>query len=79
MLSQPFALNYHRLKPFLISKFWSSFHYFLGIKRQLSTTLYSQIDGQIKRQNSTIEAYFRAFVYFEQNNCAKLLPMTKFT
>ena len=39
------------------SRFWSSLCYFLGIKRKLSTAFYSQIDGQTKRQNSTMEAY----------------------
>ena len=50
------------------SKFWSSLCYFLGIKRQLSTALHLQTDGQTKRQNSTMKAYLRAFVKFEQND-----------
>ena len=50
------------------SKFWSSLCYFLGIKQKLSTAFYPQIDGQTKRQNSTIEAYLRAFIKFKQNN-----------
>ncbi len=48
-----------------ISKFWSSLCYFLGIKRRLSTAFHPQTDGQTKRQNSTMEAYLRAFVNFE--------------
>ena len=60
------------------SKFWLSLCYFLGIKRRLSTAFYPQIDGQIKRQNSTIEAYLRAFVNFEQNDWARLLSMADF-
>ena len=47
------------------SKFWLSFCYFFGIKRRLSTAFYPQTDGQIKRQNSIIEVYLRAFVNFE--------------
>ena len=47
------------------SKFWSSLYYFLEIKQQLSTAFYPQIDGQTKRQNSTMEAYLQAFVNFE--------------
>ena len=58
-----------------ISKFWSSLCYFLGIKWRLSTAFYPQTDGQTKRQNSTMEAYLRAFVNFEQNDWARLLPM----
>ncbi len=61
------------------SKFWSSLCYFLGIKQRLSTAFYPQTDGQTERQNSTIEAYFRAFVNFEQNNWARLLLMAEFT
>ena len=60
------------------SKFWSLLCYFLGIKRQLSTAFYPQTDGQTERQNSTIEAYLRAFVNFEQNDWVRLLPMAKF-
>ena len=50
------------------SKFWSSLCYFLDIKRKLSTAFHPQTDGQTERQNSTMEAYLRAFVNFEQNN-----------
>ena len=60
------------------SKFWSSLCYFLGIRRRLSTIFCVQTDGQTERQNSTIEAYLQAFVNFEQNDWARLLPMTKF-
>ena len=42
---------------FFTSKFWSSLCYFLGIKWRLSTAFYLQTNGQIERQNSTIEAY----------------------
>ena len=47
------------------SKFWSLLCYLLGIKQRLSTVFHPQIDGQTKRQNYTIEAYFWAFVNFE--------------
>ena len=50
------------------SKFWSSLCYFLGIKRRLSTAFYPQTDSQTERQNSTMEAYLRAFANFEQND-----------
>ena len=59
------------------SKFWLSLCYFFGVKQRLSTTFYSQTDNWIKRQNSTMEAYLRAFINFEQNNWARLLPITK--
>ena len=60
------------------SKFWSLLCYFLGIKRRLSIAFYPQTDGQIERQNSTMEAYLRAFVNFKQNDWARLLPMPEF-
>ena len=63
---------------FFISKFWSSLCYFFGVKRRLSTAFYPQTKGQIKRQNGTIKAYLKAFVNFEQNDWAKLLPMAEF-
>ncbi len=47
------------------SKFWSSLCYFLGIKRKLSTAFYPQTDGQMERQNSTMEAYLQALINFE--------------
>ena len=63
---------------FFTSKFWSLLCYFLGIKRRLSTAFYSQTDGQTERQNSTMEAYLRAFINFEQNDWAQLLLMAEF-
>ena len=51
----------------LILKFWLSLWYFLSIKRQFFPIFHPQNDGQTKRQNSTIEAYLRAFVNFKQN------------
>ena len=60
------------------SKFWSSLCYFLGIKWRLSIVFHPQTDGQTERQNSTMEAYLRAFVNFEQNDWARLLPMAEF-
>ena len=42
---------------FFTSKFWSLLCYFFDIKERLSTTFHLQPNGQIKRQNSTIEAY----------------------
>ena len=48
-----------------ISKFWFSLCYFLSIKRRLSTAFHSQTNGQTEWQNSTMEAYFRAFVNYK--------------
>ena len=59
-------------------KFWSSLGYFLGVKQRLLTAFHPQTDGQTERQNITMKAYLRAFVNFEQNDWARLLPMAKF-
>ena len=61
-----------------ISKFWSWLCYFLGVKRRISTAFHPQTNDQTERQNSTIEAYLRAFINFEQNDWARLLPMAEF-
>ena len=60
------------------SKFWSLLCYFLDIKRRLSIAFHPQTDGSTERQNSTMEVYLRAFVNFEQNDWARLLPMAEF-
>ena len=60
-------------------KFWFLLYYFLGIKKKLSTTFYLQTNGQTERQNSIIETYLKAFVYWEQNDWACLLLMLEFS
>ena len=60
------------------SKFWSLLCCFLGIKRRLSTTFHPQTDGQTKRQDNTIKAYFWVFVNFEQNDWIRLLLVVEF-
>ena len=80
------VIKYHGLSNSIITnwglfftlKFWLLLCYFLGIKQKLSIAFYLQTDGQTKRQNSIIEAYFRVFINFKQNNWAQLLPMAKF-
>ncbi len=61
-----------------ISKFWFLLYCFLGIKSKLSTVFYPQTDGQIKRQNNTIDIYLRVFINWEQDDWAKLLPIVEF-
>ena len=65
-------------RSFFTLKFWSLLCYFLGIKRKLSTAFHPQTDGQTERQNNTMEVYLQAFVNFEQNDWARLLPIAKF-
>ena len=47
---------------FFISKFWFLLCYFLEIKKKLFTDFHTQTNGQTERQNSTMEAYLKAFV-----------------
>lgn len=39
------------------SKFWSSFCFYLNVRRKLSTAFHPQTDGQTERQNQTMETY----------------------
>ena len=59
-------------------KFWSSLCYFPGFKPRLSIAFLPQTDGLTERQMSIIEAHFWAFVKFEQNDWARLLPIAEF-
>ena len=59
-------------------KFWSLLYYFLDIKWRLSTAFFPQTNGQTKRQNSTMEPFFWAFVNIKQNDWAKFLLITEF-
>ena len=72
MPPQSFGVNYHRLRLTIY------IYYFLRIKKKLFTTFHPQTDGQTERQNCIIKVYFRVFVNWEQNNWAKLLPITEF-
>ena len=80
------VIRHHRLPDSIVTnwgslftlKFWSSLCYFFGIKCRLSTAFHPQTNSQTEQQNTTIKAYLRAFVNFEQNNWARLLPMAEF-
>ena len=61
-----------------MSKFWSSWYYFLSIKRRLSTAFQPQTNSQTEWQNSIMEVYLRVFVNCKKNNMARLLPMAEF-
>ena len=61
-----------------ILKFRLLLCYFFEIKCRLFTVFYLQIDGQTKRQNSTIKTYLQAFINFKYNDWARLLSMVEF-
>ena len=80
------VVRYHGLPDSIItdwgslftSKFLFLLCYFLGIKKKLSMAFHPQTNGQTDKQNNTAEAYLRAFVHWQQNDWARLLPMAKF-
>ena len=73
----PYSIVSDRGSVFM-SKFWSFLCYFLSMKQKLSLAFHPQTVGQTEQQNSTIEVYLRAFVNYEQDNWARLLPMAEF-
>ena len=60
------------------STFWSALCHYLSIKRRLSTAFYLQTNGQTKKQNQTLEQYLHAYVNYQQDNWARLLPIAKY-
>ncbi len=51
------------------------------LSRDQKKSIYSLLTpnrSQTKKQNSTIGAYFKAFINWEQDDLAKLLPMAEF-
>lgn len=61
-----------------ISKFRFLLCYFLRIKKKVSAVFHIQTNGQTKRQNNTIESYFKVFVNQEQNNETRPLQLAEF-
>ena len=58
-----------------VSHFWAILTQMMGIKRRLSTSWHPQTDGSTERMNSTVEAYLRAYVSWNQDDWVKWLPM----
>lgn len=80
------VLKYHSLQDLIVTdhglifilKFCSSLYYFLGIKKRILIALHFQTDGQIKKQNSTIEAYLWVFINYKEDNWAGLYLIAEF-
>ena len=51
----------------------------LGIETKLSTTFYSQTDGQMERMNQELEQYLRFFIDHRQKDWPKWLALAEFT
>ena len=60
------------------SKFQSFLYQFLSIKQRLFIVFYFQTNGQIKQQNSIMEAYLKAFINYEKDNWARFLLLAEF-
>ena len=58
--------------------FWLALCHYLHIKRRLSTAFHLQTNGQMEKQNQTLEQYLRVYVNYQQDNWARLPPMAKY-
>jgi transposase InsO family protein len=65
--------------PQFASGFWKYLCYSLKIEPQLSTAFHLETDGQTERMNSIIEQYLWAYINYQQDNWAQLLPIAEFT
>lgn len=60
------------------NRFMRRLYDLLGIESSFSTAFHPQTDGQSERVNQYLEQYLRAFVSYQQDNWASLLPMAEF-
>jgi len=58
--------------------FWQYLYKKLEIKSKLSTVFYSEIDNQIENINTVFKQYFRAYIYYNQNNWINYLVIAEF-
>lgn len=63
--------------PQFVSLFWGTICRMLGIRRRLSTAFHPETDGAQERSNQEIETYLRAFVSYQQDDWASLLPVAQ--
>ncbi|EFQ85183.1 hypothetical protein PTT_12148, partial [Pyrenophora teres f. teres 0-1] len=64
--------------PQFTSHFWTRLCQRLGTKPKLSTAYHPETDGQTENANAFLKQYLRAYVNYEQDNWALLLPMAEF-
>jgi transposase InsO family protein len=60
------------------SQFWERVTKALRISQNLSTTFYSQTDGQTEQINVSLEQYLRAYCNYQQDDWGDLLPIAEF-
>ena len=58
--------------------FWSALCHYLCIKRRLNMAFYPQTNDQMERQNQTLKQYLHAYVNYQQDDWARLLPMAEY-
>jgi GTPase involved in cell partitioning and DNA repair len=51
-----------------IAKYWSAFCYHMKFALRYNIAFHSQTNDQTKRQNQTLEQYFRNYVNYQQND-----------
>jgi hypothetical protein len=64
--------------PQFASRFWKHLCYSLKIEPRLSTAFYLEMDRQTEPMNSIIEQYLHAYVNYQQDKWAQLLPIAEF-
>ncbi|KAI1001697.1 hypothetical protein K3495_g6500 [Podosphaera aphanis] len=64
--------------PQFISESWGALCAFLGIKRNLSTAIHPETDGQTEIMNKYLDLRLRPFVNHFQDNWSRLLPLMDF-
>ncbi|KAI1667229.1 rve domain containing protein [Pyrenophora tritici-repentis] len=64
--------------PQFTSHFWTRLCQRLGTRPKLSTAYHPETDGQTENANAFLKQYLRAYVNYEQDNWALLLPMAEF-
>lgn len=60
------------------SSFWTELCRLMKIDRRMSTIFHSPTDGQTEHQNSTMKAYLRAYVNYQQDDWHSYLALTEF-
>ena len=58
--------------------FWKEVCQYMGSRRALTTAYHPQADGQTEILNQTLEVALRAYINFDCNNWAELLPKIAF-
>src|SRR5439155_18121947 len=60
------------------SQYWSSLYFHIKARRKLSTAFHPQTDGQMERQNQTLEYYLHCYINYRQNDWVKWLLQAEF-